>query len=84
VTGPNDPENEAPRQPETETDQWKFPSWRRVGEFVSNDFQLERNIASLKEDNKRLREEVKSDPAAGERTRRSVEGLADIRANRSS
>jgi hypothetical protein len=60
VTGPNDPENEAPRQPETETDQWKFPSWRRVGDFVSNVFQLERNIASLKEDNKRLREEVKA------------------------
>jgi septal ring factor EnvC (AmiA/AmiB activator) len=60
VTGPNEPESEAPRQPETETDQWKFPTWRRVGDFVSNVFQLERNIASLKEDNKRLREELKA------------------------
>jgi chaperonin cofactor prefoldin len=60
VTGPNDPENKAPRQPETETDQWKLPTWRRVGDFVSNVFQLERNIASLKEDNKRLRKELKA------------------------
>ncbi len=60
MTGSKDPQNEAPQQPETETDQWKFPSLRRIGDFVSNVLQLERNIASLKEDNKRLREELKA------------------------
>lgn len=42
-----------------EPEEWKFPSWGRIGEFVANTLQIERSVASLKEENKQLRKELK-------------------------
>ncbi len=55
-----DDETKPGQTPESEGDEWKFPSWRRVGEFVANILQLERCVASLREENKRLREELRA------------------------
>lgn len=49
-------DSEKPSSPER--DEWKFPSWKRVGEFVANVLQLERSVASLKDENRQLREEL--------------------------
>lgn len=57
MSGENDAPNETPRT--SEADEWKIPSWRRIGDFIANILQLERSGASLKEVNKRLREELK-------------------------
>jgi len=54
MSSPEDTE----KSTQLEKDEWKFPSWKRIGEFVANVLQLERSVASLKEDNKRLREEL--------------------------
>jgi predicted RNase H-like nuclease (RuvC/YqgF family) len=74
-----------PSQPETpeqhppgETSQpenWRVPSWKRIGEFVANMLQLERSIESLKEDNKRLRGEVNSLQALVQRQQGQLETL---------
>jgi len=56
--GKQNPETSQPSEPKS--DEWKFPSWRRIGDFVANMLQLERSVDSLKEENKRLREELKA------------------------
>ena len=55
-TGKQDHEASQPRGGQ-ESDEWKFPSWRRIGDFVANILQFERSVDALKDENKRLREE---------------------------
>ncbi len=43
------------KKPKTE---WQFPSWKKIGEFVANVMQLERSVETLKEDNRKLQEQV--------------------------
>jgi cell shape-determining protein MreC len=62
----------------------EIPLWRRIGDFVANVLQLERSVDSLKEENERLREELKAIQRLVNEQGRSVESLADIRANRPS
>lgn len=50
-------DQEVSQPSERESDEWKFLSWRRIGDFVVNILQLERSVDALKEENKRLREE---------------------------
>jgi len=39
-------------------EKWPAPSWRKIAEFVTGVFQLQRSVEQLKRDNERLREEV--------------------------
>lgn len=39
-------------------EKWPAPSWRKVAEFVTGVFQLQRSVDQLKKDNERLRSEV--------------------------
>jgi hypothetical protein len=60
MTEPGKQDQEASRPSAQESDEWKFPSWRRIGDFVANILQLERSVDTLKEENKQLREELKA------------------------
>jgi hypothetical protein len=58
MTEPGKQDQDASQPSGKESDEWKFPSWRRIGDFVANVLQLERSVDALKEENKRLREEL--------------------------
>jgi predicted RNase H-like nuclease (RuvC/YqgF family) len=51
-----DPQPEpAPEKPKLE---WQLPSWKKIGEFVANVMRLERAVETLKEENRKLQEQV--------------------------
>jgi hypothetical protein len=60
MSEPGKQDLEAPQPSGQESDEWKFPTWRRNGDFVANVLQLERSVDTLKEENKRLREELRA------------------------
>jgi hypothetical protein len=60
MSSPPDPPEQGSSGETSQPENWRVPSWKRIGEFVANVLQLERSIESLKEDNKRLRSEVNS------------------------
>lgn len=49
------PPEKVPGQSKTE---WQLPSWKKIGEFVANVMRLERSVETLKEDNRKLHEQV--------------------------
>jgi chaperonin cofactor prefoldin len=38
--------------------EWQLPFWKKIGEFVANVMRLERSKETLKEDNRKLQEQV--------------------------
>jgi hypothetical protein len=49
------PPEQSPGQSKPE---WQLPSWKKIGEFVANVMRLERSMETLKEDNRKLQEQV--------------------------
>ncbi|MGH7935393.1 MAG: hypothetical protein ACREF8_00090, partial [Chthoniobacterales bacterium] len=49
------PPEQAPGQSKTE---WQLPSWKKIGEFVANVMRLERSVETLKEENRKLQDQV--------------------------
>lgn len=51
---------DAPPTPEEDNSKisWRLPSWKKIAEFVSNVGQLERSVETLKEQSKKLEEQV--------------------------
>ena len=49
------PPEQFPGQSKTE---WQLPSWKKIGEFVANVMRLERSVETLKEENRKLQDQV--------------------------
>jgi predicted RNase H-like nuclease (RuvC/YqgF family) len=52
---------DAPPEPASDrpkAEEWKLPSWKKIGEFVANVMRLERSVETLKEENRKLEEQV--------------------------
>jgi hypothetical protein len=44
--------------PEMSKAELQLPSWKKIGEFVANVMRLERSVETLKEENRKLHEQV--------------------------
>jgi FtsZ-binding cell division protein ZapB len=75
MSPPSDTPEQDPSGEPSHSENWRVPSWKRIGDFVANVLQLERSIESLKEDNRRLRSEVNSLQALVQRQQGQLETL---------